>query len=61
MALVVFLQEDEGVPSVYCNVKIFVKRPPGQQENLLFILYFDLKMWGIRFGNVGYKTWKCGV
>ena len=31
MALVVFLQEDEDVPSVYCNLKIFVKRPPSHK------------------------------
>ena len=28
MALVVFLQEDEDVPSVYRNLKFFVKRSP---------------------------------
>ena len=32
MALVVFLQDDENVPSVYCNLKIFVKRPPVEQS-----------------------------
>ena len=43
MALVVFLQEDEDVPSVYRN--IFVKRPPGTLDpinlklSLLSLLY----------------------
>ena len=28
MALVVFVQEDEDVPSVYCNLKIFCETAP---------------------------------
>ena len=31
-----FLQEDEDVPSVYRNLKIFVKRPPGSVWNCLW-------------------------
>ena len=34
MAPVVFLQEDEDVPSVYHNLKIFVKRPPGPKSEI---------------------------
>ena len=29
MALVMFLQEDEDVPSVYCNLKIVCETAPG--------------------------------
>ena len=31
MALVVFLQEDEDVASVYCNLKIFYETAPRPQ------------------------------
>ena len=33
MALVVFLQEDEDVPSVNRNLKIFCETPPPPQQH----------------------------
>ena len=45
MALVVFLQEDEDVPSVYRNLKIFCETAPyldQKRSNILIRMTFNL-------------------
>ena len=53
MALVVFLQEDEYVLSVYRNLKFFVKRPPESKIPLRpYLFKTTYIVWGSLNNNL---------